>query len=74
MPDQIWLDGEVFRGLLNNGDQLDTRSFTSNPTGVAIGNTGQIIYKTSTGELSYDGDGAGNLGSAPPSGVTQEVL
>jgi hypothetical protein len=45
---------------LNNGDQLDTRSFTSNSSGVAIGNAGQITYNTSTGELSYDADGAGN--------------
>ncbi|MEB3305286.1 MAG: Calx-beta domain-containing protein [Cyanobacteriota bacterium] len=49
---------------MNNGDQLDTRSFTSNSSGVAIGNAGQIIYNTSTGELSYDGDGAGNSNPA----------
>jgi hypothetical protein len=62
--DQIWLDGEVFRGLLNNGNLLDTRSFTSNSSGAAIGNAGQIIYNTSTGELWYDADGAGNLNPA----------
>jgi len=57
--DQIWLDAEIFRGLLSNGDRLDTRSFTTNTNSEANGNVGQIIYNTSTGELFYDGDGAG---------------
>ncbi|MFM7235608.1 MAG: Calx-beta domain-containing protein, partial [Cyanobium sp.] len=57
--DQIWLDAEIFRGLLSNGDRLDTRSFTTNTNGVANGSTGQIIYNSNTGELFYDGDGAG---------------
>jgi hypothetical protein len=57
--DQIWLDGEVFRGLLINGDRLDPGSFTTNTSGLAKGSAGQIIYNSSTGELFYDGDGVG---------------
>jgi hypothetical protein len=55
--DQIWLDGETFRGLLSNGAQLDTRSFTANANGIASGTNGQIIFNTSTGDLFYDPDG-----------------
>lgn len=58
-PDQIWLAAATFGSLSLSNGFLEESSFTANATGSSKGGAAQIIYNTTSGELSYDADGSG---------------
>lgn len=48
---------------LANGATLDATRFQANASGTASGTKGQIVYKTTTGELFYDSNGNASGGA-----------
>jgi VCBS repeat-containing protein len=60
--DTVQLDHTIFSALSTGALQAGV-SFVSNNTGAASGTHAQIIFNSSTGDLSYDSDGTGAQGA-----------
>jgi Ca2+-binding RTX toxin-like protein len=60
IDDRFSISAAGFGGGLVAGTGLSTTAFVSGSTPVAIGTSGNFLYNTSTGRLSFDVDGSGS--------------